>query len=99
MSTCAVGVVSHGDGTSVPASGRANSLLRSLFGSPLNIALTIGFALLLLYFRLMRQADRYAVITGKGYRPKEYKLKTVTKRARRWVFMRGLDWNGRYSAR
>ena len=33
--------------TVMPASGRANSLLRSLFGSPLNIALTIGFALLL----------------------------------------------------
>ena len=43
------------------------------------LGLIIGFSLLLIYFRLMRQADRYAVITGKGYRPKEYKLKTFTK--------------------
>jgi iron(III) transport system permease protein len=43
------------------------------------LGLIIGFALLLIYFRLMRQADRYAVITGKGYRPKEYKLRTSTK--------------------
>lgn len=43
------------------------------------LGLIIGFALLLIYFRLMRQADRYAVITGKGYRPKEYKLSFVVK--------------------
>jgi iron(III) transport system permease protein len=43
------------------------------------LGLIIGFALLLLYFRLMRQADRYAVITGKGYRPKEYKLRPLAK--------------------
>jgi iron(III) transport system permease protein len=41
--------------------------------------LIIGFVLLLIYFRLMRQADRYAVITGKGYRPKQYKLRTAAK--------------------
>jgi iron(III) transport system permease protein len=43
------------------------------------LGLIIGFCLLLIYFRLMRQADRYAVVTGKGYRPKEYKLRLVTK--------------------
>lgn len=43
------------------------------------VGLIIGFGLLLIYFHLMRQADRYAVITGKGYRPKEYKLKPLTK--------------------
>jgi len=43
------------------------------------LGLIIGFSLLLIYFRLMRQADRYAVITGKGYRPKEYKLTKFAK--------------------
>jgi iron(III) transport system permease protein len=43
------------------------------------VGLIIGFGLLLIYFRLMRQADRYAVVTGKGYRPKEYKLRRLTK--------------------
>ena len=43
------------------------------------LGLIIGLALLLVYFRLMRQADRYAVITGKGYRPKEYRLRPATK--------------------
>jgi iron(III) transport system permease protein len=38
------------------------------------IGLIIGFLLLLIYFHLMRQADKFAVITGKGYRPKLYKL-------------------------
>jgi iron(III) transport system permease protein len=38
------------------------------------IGLIIGLALLLLYFRLMRQADKFAIITGKGYRSKQYKL-------------------------
>ena len=38
------------------------------------IGLAIGLALLTLYFRLIRQADRFVVITGKGYRPKRYKL-------------------------
>lgn len=38
------------------------------------IGLIIGLLLLLLYFRLMRQADQFATITGKGYRPKQYKL-------------------------
>ena len=38
------------------------------------IGLIIGFLLLLIYFRLMRQANKFAVITGKGYRPKLYKL-------------------------
>lgn len=43
------------------------------------LGLIIGFLLLLIYFHLMRQADRYAVITGKGYRPKEYKLRPAVK--------------------
>jgi iron(III) transport system permease protein len=38
------------------------------------IGLVIGLGLLLLYFRLMRQADRYAVITGKAYRPRQHRL-------------------------
>jgi len=43
------------------------------------IGLVIGLLLLLIYFYLMRQADRYAVITGKGYRPKLYKMKKYAK--------------------
>jgi len=43
------------------------------------IGLAIGLALLALYFRLIRQADRFVVVTGKGYRPKRYKLGTTGK--------------------
>jgi len=43
------------------------------------LGLFIGLALLFLYFRLMRQADRYAVITGKGYRPRLHRLGALGK--------------------
>jgi iron(III) transport system permease protein len=45
------------------------------------LGLFIGLALLFLYFRLMRQADRYAVITGKGYRPRLHRLGALGKLA------------------
>jgi iron(III) transport system permease protein len=45
------------------------------------LGLFIGLALLFLYFRLMRQADRYAVITGKGYRPRQHRLGALGKLA------------------
>jgi iron(III) transport system permease protein len=38
------------------------------------LGLVIGLGLLLLYFRLMRQADRFAVVTGKGWRPRAHRL-------------------------
>lgn len=43
------------------------------------IGLFIGASLLLIYFRLMRQADKFAIISGKGYRPKQYRLSAFTK--------------------
>jgi iron(III) transport system permease protein len=45
------------------------------------LGLVIGLSLLLVYFRLMRQADRYAVITGKGYRPRAHRLSRLGKAA------------------
>jgi iron(III) transport system permease protein len=45
------------------------------------IGLAIGLVLLTIYFRLIRQADRFVVITGKGYRPKQYKLGRLGKLA------------------
>ena len=43
------------------------------------IGLAIGGSLLLIYFRLMRQSDRFAIISGKGYRPKQYQLSPYAK--------------------